>query len=399
MSFYFISCPKGLENVLKQESLHFDFRKRFVSNGGLKVEAELNQILAFMLESRIASRFYKEVALIHFSHEKKLYDAAKEVPWHKVMKVNQTFKVQCLLSTEVRKDFRNSHYLSLVLKDSITDTFMDQFKKRPSINLDNPHYHFLLRIDKGRKKKYLGTVLVDLAGRPLHQRGYREVAHDAPIKENLAAGLIMLSDWDKKSCFYDAFCGSGTILLEAAYIKHNIAAAFLRVKSYLSGEDEFDLIHHTWFQNTPQAKKMFHDLCKSIVTRSEKSIQTMMPDEFFGNDISSKNIRLTSLAWKRAGFPKTSLTLEKGDAIQFKPFKKGVLITNPPYGLRMEDQKTLEDLYYEFGENLKNNWRECEAYIITQDPELRKKISLKTDKRIPLWNGGVECRLLKYSLY
>jgi 23S rRNA G2445 N2-methylase RlmL len=399
MNNFFVSCPKGLEEVLKQESLKFELSRREVSNGGIKIRGELNHVLTFMMESRIASRFFKEIALIDFTHEKKLLEAAKEVPWTKIMNVEQTFKVQCLLSQEVRKDFRNSHYLSLVLKDAITDTFTEKVDKRPNINLDNPHYSLLLRIDKGRKKRYHGTILVDLAGRPLHQRGYREVAHDAPIKENLAAGLVMLSDWDKKSPFYDVFCGSGTILLEAAYIKYNIPAAYLRIKSFLKGEDEFDLVHQNWFKSDGQAKIVLMNLCKELVVRAENSIKKMQPDEFFGSDSAQKCIRLSSYAWKRAGFPQTSLSLEQVDALEAKPQQPGTLISNPPYGIRLEESESLKVLYYEFGENLKKNWGGCDAYIITQDAYLRKKISLRTEKRVPLWNGGIECRFLKYSLY
>ena len=211
--------------------------------------------------------------------------------------------------------------------------FLGPIKKRPSINLDNPHYSYLLRIDKGHRKKFLGTVLVDMSGQPLHRRGYRDVRHDAPMKENLAAGLVLLSDWDKKSPFYDPFCGSGTILLEAALIKYNIAPTFLRLESYLNGEDEFDMVHHGWFKATPDAFKIFKNLATELVTHSKNAIKRMEPDEFFGSDIVQKSLRLTSFAWKQAGFTQTTLALEKADARDTRPFgKPGVIVTNPPYG-------------------------------------------------------------------
>lgn len=403
MNFYFVSCPKGLEEVLKQESYQFDLDKRELSPGGLKIQGELPQILSFMMESRIASRFYKEIAQIHFSHEKRMLLAAKEIPWTKIMDVKDTFKIQCLLSREVKDDFKNSHYLSLVLKDAIVDNFQEKIKDRPSINLDNPHYSYLLRIDKGKKKKYQGTVLVDLSGRPLHQRGYRDTRHDAPIKENLAAGLVLLSDWNKKDSFYDLFCGSGTIIMEGAYIKHNIPSTYLRLISFLEGNDEFDLIFHSWFKKDPENDKLLDRLAKELVMRGDKAIEKMEPDEFFASDVSTKSINLTAMAWKNAGFPKETLAIRRDTATRVMPETDngGVIISNPPYGLRLEsnDDEALKALYYDFGENLKTNWKGHQAYIIVQDPELRKKISLRTEKRITVWNGGVECRLLKYDLF
>jgi len=400
--FYFVSCPRGLEGVLYQESLDYTFEKRIKAPGGIKICSDFVPLLTFMMQSRVASRFYREVGQIHFSHEKNLLKNAKEIPWHKIMDVKQTFKINCLLSKEVRADFRNSHYLSLVLKDSIVDTFQEKQNKRPSINLDNPHYSFLLRIDKGHKKKYLGTVLVDMSGQPLHRRGYRDVKHDAPMKENLAAGLVLLSDWDRKVPFYDPFCGSGTILLEAALIKYNIAPTFMRLQSFLDGEDEFDMVHQGWFKATPDAGKILKNLAHELVTYARKAADKMEPDEFFGGDIIPKSLRLTSLAWKQAGFTQTTLSLEKVDACDSRPYgKEGIIITNPPFGERLENEndEELEKLYYEFGENLKSNYQGFCAYIIMSDPNLRKKISLRTAKRTTVYNGGIECRLIKYELY
>jgi len=399
---FFASCPKGIEETLFAESEHYNFSHREITRGGFSFKSEINSALNFLLETRVASRVYQEIGSFIFEREKNLYEAAKEIPWQKIMNHDQTLRISCLISNDIRGVFRNSHHLSLVLKDAIVDTFRDNGGERPSIDTRDGDYHFLLRIEPNGKKGFKGIILLDLAGFPLHQRGYREFGHQAPMKENLAAALVLNTSWDKEIPLSDPFCGSGTLLIEAAMIKYNIPPMYLPLKEAQKGYPYFAFQIHEWFKRDESAQKVFKHLTSELIAKAENGIQKATQACFMGNDTSKDALSMLSKSWKRLGLPQKALRLNMKNAIQVAPEFEGpgVVITNPPYGVRLEEpDEGLKSLYHNFGENLKNNWKGTKAYIVSQDPVLRKSISLRTEKRFVFWNGPLECRLLTYDLF
>lgn len=400
---HFASCPRGFEELLYNEMQHYNFSNMEITRGGVNFKAKNLQALNFVLETRIASRVYREIGWFDCKNEKEIVEKAKEIPWTKIMNPSQTIKIGCILSRDVLHAFRNSHYLSLLLKDAIVDSFTEKTGKRPSINLDDPDYNFLLRLEPHPKGGYKGLVLLDIAGFPLHQRGYRPEGHDAPIKENYAAALLDLANWTGDNTLYDIFCGTGTFLIEGAIKKYHLPPTFLRLKNWDQGYVKFKFENHKWYQKDENLAVPFKNLVTELINRGNQGLKRAGQHDFIGWDINRRAVEQTKSSWKIMGLPQESLLANVGSALKIGPHPDkagGTLISNPPYGVRLDEKdEELEDLYYNLGENLKNSWKGLNAFIVSQDPVLTKKISLRTSQKIPFFNGPLECRLLKYELY
>ncbi len=404
MKNFFASCPRGLEETLNQEATRFNFNHVEITRGGLNFKTTPLNAINFLLETRVASRVYKEIGSFDFRNEKDLAKNAMQIPWTKILNPDDTIKITSLFSREVMGKFKNSHYLSLLLKDAIVDTFVEKAGKRPSIDLDHPNFPLLLRIEPSPKKGELrGIVSVDLAGHSLHLRGYRASGHEAPIKENLAAALLMNTSWNKEVPLYDPFCGSGTFLLEGAMMRYQIAPTYIKLINRKEGHYSFAFERQKWFQKDQAIKQPFENLCEELIARAKNGISNAGVGEFHGSDIVADPIGMLMEAWQTIGLPRKSLRINVINALDVQPddnFSNGVLITNPPYGVRLEEKdEKLEKLYYDIGESLKNNWKGFNAYIISQEAIYRKKISLRTSMRMSFYNGSLECRLLGYELY
>lgn len=404
MKNFFASCPRGLEEALLKEASSLNFQHIELTRGGISFKSSPLKALNLLLESRIASRVYKEIGSFQFSSDKDLHQKAMEIPWTKIMNPDDTFKITTTLSRDVSHTFKNSHYLSLLLKDAIVDVFKGKSGSRPSIDLDRPIYPFILRIENDPINKcFKGIVSVDLAGYPLNQRGYRQAGHNAPIKENLAAALILQSGWDRQSPLYDPFCGSGTFLIEAALIRHNIAPTLMKLKKYEHTDTVFAFEKQKWFQKDVELHVPYKNLVNELLARSRNAMFQFGVAQFNGNDQSRKAIGLLIDSWAALELPRKALRFTQKSATEYFPLENhqnGIIMTNPPYGVRLEEKnEELEQLYYDFGEALKNNWKGFNAFIVSQDSNLRKKISLKTKSRFTFYNGPLECRLLEYDLF
>lgn len=410
MKNFFASCPRGLEETLYEEARRYNFDHVEVTRGGIALKGSSLKALTFMFETRVASRVYKEIGSFEFNGDKDLYQGASEIPWTKILNPLDTIKVGTIISREVQKHFRNSHYLSLLLKDAIVDQFKDKSGRRPSIDLDSPTYPFVLRIEPHPKagtsdkaKRYKGIVSLDMMGSPLNKRGYRKPGHEAPIKENLAAGLIKNISWDKSTPLYDPFCGSGTFLIEAALLKHGICPQIILLKKHQEMEGKFLFETQKWYQKEENLHAPMKNLFNSLISHFENAKRNMGVGEFHANDRDSRSIELLLYSWTALELPRKSLRMESKNALKWKPnedFPKGVILTNPPYGVRLEEKDPkLMELYHEFGESLKNNWKGFKAFVVIQDPEFRKVISLRTHSRFSFFNGPLECRLAGYELH
>lgn len=403
MKNFFASCPRGMEEVLLKEGSNLNFEHVEVTRGGINFKTSSLKALTFLFQTRVASRVYKEIGSFDFTSDKDMYDGAKQIPWSKIMNHSDTFKIGTIISREVNRHFRNSHYLSLVLKDAIVDQFKEKSGKRPSIDLDDPIYPLTLRIEPHPNKEgYKGIVVLDFMGFSLNQRGYRSSGHEAPIKENLAAALLLSTDWDKQTPLVDPFCGSGTFLIEGTMIRHQIAPLILHIKRRLGGSGTFLFENQKWFQKDDKLETPLNNLFKEHLAHYQNAKSTMGMAEVFGNDTDSRSIGMLMESWGKLELPRKSLRVDSTDALDLKldGITKGQMITNPPYGVRLEHPgDELIKLYHDFGESLKKNWTGFTAYLISQDSEFRKAISLRTSERINFWNGPLECRLLKYEIF
>jgi 23S rRNA G2445 N2-methylase RlmL len=401
---FFASCPREVEHLLEKEIRDLGITRIEVEKGGIAFKAEIEQALDVLLQSRVASRVFKELQVYTIASEKDLYARAKEKWWDKVFSVNQTFKINTLFDRETKENFSNSIIFSQLLKDAIADNFREKFGERPSVDTGRPDITFLLRVErKSGTDLYNARILVDMCGEPISNRGYREESLKAPLRENLAAAIILTTDFDpEKDIFTDSMCGTGTLLIEAILMKAKVAPTYLKIRQFIEKKvPVFDFIKHPWFTVDRKAVRIFEEKAQAIYNHSLAALNELQSRQFFGFDITERAMETTRIHLHNAMIDQQIVTLNKRDATKITPMDDppGIVICNPPYGERMGEEEELKQLYKDYGENLKHNFKGFRAYVFTSNPMLRKEISLGTKSRHTFYNGSLECRLLKYELY
>lgn len=404
LSTFFASCPREMEGLLEEEILDHGITNIEIKKGGILFKTDDFSGIKFLLNSRIASRVYKSFAFLKIKNERDLYEIAKTQPWEKILDLKQTFKITTLFDMTAKSFFKNSIAVSQILKDALVDHFRDIYNERPSVDTENPDMGLLLRLESPENKNgWNASIFIDMCGDALSNRGYRKSGHQAPLRENLAAAIVLSTDWNpEEDLFIDTMCGTGTLLIEAILIKGNIPPTYLRVKRYIErNEKSFAFLKQKWFLEKTYVTKDTKKYLQDIYNHCLEAFNKLEEFQFFGNDIDKKNLDLCEEHLFNAWIPDDIVTLSHNDATRFCPEEieaPGVVICNPPYGERMNSKESLEDLYHNYGENLKKNYKGFRGYIFTSDQELRKKIALQTSKRIPFYNGNIECRLLRYEL-
>lgn len=405
---YFASCPTGLEELLGQEILSLGAKSTKVVRGGVQFEAFHEIALKVILYTRLASRVYKYLYNFEVNNEKDYYLEATDVKWKGLMEVNQTFRLHTVFGDlpYEREDFRNSQFANLKLKDAIVDYFRHYEGERPSVEKDHPDVSFLARIERGEEKPYQVTLMLDLCGAPLHERGYRIAKTEAPMKENVAAGILLLAGWKpKEEALMDAMTGSGTLAIEAALMAGDIPPSYLRVERALKQPN-----YKVWtFQNYPWLLKdnflqeNMKQLFEQVIAETEKGLKKLesMPGFIRANDLSEMVAISAKENMKKARLG-DAIHLTSKDALELMPVKeKTLFICNPPYGERLEhnEDEKLKALYKGLGDWWKHQWKGHRAALFTGNLEMLKVVGLKTTKRHILYNGDIECRLAEYSLY
>jgi len=402
---FFASCPRGLEELLEKEIYNQSITETYLKNGGVLFKSSYIKALRVLLTSRIASRVHEQVAQFTIKIEKDIYLQGIKINWTKIFKTDQTFKINTLLDRDSSDRFKNSLILSQILKDAIADQFRSLKFERPNVDTKNADISLLLRIEATNNYNEFSTyIFLDLAGEPLSNRGYRKSRFTAPLRENLAAGIVMHTDWQPDNeAFVDSMCGSGTLLIEAALIKGDIPPSYLKIISYTEKKIKpWAFLYHSKFLADIRIQTEFKNLIQQLYTESRSKLVKFKNTKFYGFDIDPKALEITKENISNARLPETLFELKKIDATMAPPpvSGPGVVVCNPPYGERMDEElENLKILYHEYGENLKKNWKNYKAYLFTGIPELRKNISLQTSKRIQLYNGNIECRLFRYNLF
>lgn len=359
----------GLEEVLAQELIELGAdevqigRRSVYFSGDEKMLYKTNYCLRTALRILAPVDSYK----IHSVND--LYQRARNFKWEELFGVDQTFAIQSTVFSEL---FNNSMFASLKLKDAIVDRFRYKFGKRPSIDTGNPDVWLNLHISNG-----VCTISLDSSGESLHKRGYRVGQNEAPMSEVLAAGLLQLSDWDRKSELIDPMCGSGTIAIEAAMLANGIFPGKIR-KKYA-------------FQNWMNFNQELFDQMKAEVNAEIKNPVTIL-----ASDISRRNVDMASRNAQAAGVG-TFIEFKVADFITLEPAsEKPFLLFNPPYGERMAPDDA--DFYKMVGDRLKQHYLNATAWIIST-PQCLKSIGLRPSHKIPVLNGSLECSFRKYELY
>lgn len=372
-NIFFAQVPGMMEELCEQELIELGAKYTRVTYRGIYFEADKNSLYRINYAARTISRVLAPIVSFYCNDSNAIMKTAEKIRWNEIFSVDQTFAIT---SSVTKSAINNSLYASQVLKDGIVDYFRDKFGKRPDVNTVNPDVRFNLHIEKDK-----AVLSIDTSGESLHKRGYRLLAGEAPMQETLAAAIIRLSKWDGEKPLLDCMCGSGTILCEALMHYCRIPAQKLRKNFGLFYLPDFD--KHLWERIKEEYELKIKPLPKGLISGSDKSQITL--------EVAKENL-------SRLPFSENvDLSVEHFQHI--KQFENGILITNPPYGIRLGIRSEVEVLYKELGDFIKTKCKGTSAFVYTGDPELRKFIGLKTSRRIPLVNGKLEGVLLQIDSY
>jgi putative N6-adenine-specific DNA methylase len=405
---YFASCPSGLEDLLAKEIADLGAKTTVVVRGGVQFEGPHEVALKAILHSRLASRIFKFLFQFEVSNENDYYLQATDIKWKSLMDLEHTFRLTTIFGDLPfeRDEFRNSQFANLKLKDAIVDYFRHHEGVRPSVEKDYPDVSFLARIDRGQAKPYVATIMYDLCGDSLNQRGYRVAKIEAPVKENVAAGILKLVNWTPETeDFIDGMCGSGTFVIEAALIAGGIAPSYLKVEKYLfgSGQKQWTFLNYPWLTKDEELKTQFKAMLKEISESTTRGIEKLsqMKGRIAGNDISEMSLISARENLRKAKLDHV-IDLSHVDARILNPNKnKTLFLCNPPYGERLEhgEDEKLKALYKGLGDHWKHNYKGHRAALFTGNLPMLKVVGLKTSKKHILFNGDIECRVAEYNLY
>jgi len=370
-NFYMLAKTMfGLEDILAEELTKLGAQKVKVMNRAVSFKGDQGFMYKANLNLRTALRILKPIAHFQAHNEKELYLNLCQINWTKIFDLNSTFSTHATTHSEV---FTHSKYTSLIMKDAIADTFRKKFDKRPNVDPEMPDVTINLHI-----AKHTCTVSLDSSGDSLHKRGYKTNAVTAPINEVLAAGLILLSDWNKISNFHDPMCGSGTLLIEAALIAHNIPANIFRKRFGFEGWKDFNKDLWEKIKEVSLDKEIDYDGKITGGDNFQKAIR--ISRENIDNALMYDDIKVKNL-----DFFETNI--DPGTFVLF----------NPPYGERIDLGVT--DFYEKIGTSLKNNYKDCIVWIISSDIENMKFIGLRPARKIKVLNGKLDCTFRKFEIY
>ncbi len=399
---YFVSCPKGLENLLLQEAQEVGFRHCEIANSGVICTGYNEKALELLLRTRFASRIFKQIYQFTISKEKDLYFLARNIKWKTYFTPEQSFKIKTTLSpcpeTKRRSPYTNPLILSQIFKDGLVDRFRDDFNERPSVEKISPDISIHLHVTPTLNEK-TDTVIVslDLCGEPLSNRGYRHPQAAAPLRENLAAALGQSIELQKP--LYDLMCGSATLLIETALAEHNIPASYLHL---LHQQDPWIFKNTLWFKKDPYLIDNFKKLKAKYRQQAQQKLAQIdqQSPSYFGFDQDPKAVALAQEQVQIAGL-QSIIRISQQDALKVRPqSQNGTILSNLPYGVRLEQEsEDLEQLYYQLGEHLKAMFKGWNAYLFMEQAPLMKKIELKGDRKLIFYNGQLECRLIRYRLF
>jgi putative N6-adenine-specific DNA methylase len=369
---YFATCPRGLEPVLVEELGALGCSNLVATDGGAGFTATLAGCYAVNLESRVASRVLREVHCGPYRSEADIYEAVRALPWHAWFGVGRTLRVDV---AAIRSPLKSLDFATLRIKDAVCDAFRAASGRRPDVDTRAPDvriHAFLAAADF--------TLYLDTSGDALFKRGYRTEAGAAPLRENLAAGILRLTGWDGTATLLDPMCGSGTFLCEAAMIALDMAPGLRRTYAFekLHGYDAA-----AWRELRERA-------AARVKTRDRLPVHGA---DRYGDVLKLARANLAALG------AADLVRLKQANVLELPaPDASGILVANPPYGVRLAEQEELAAFYPRLGDALKKKFHGWTAYLFSADMRLPKLIGLKASRRVPLYNGALECRLFEYRL-
>jgi putative N6-adenine-specific DNA methylase len=365
---FFASAPRGLEPLLLQELTSLGAQAPAQTPGGVAFSGTWETCYRANLWSRIASRVLWKIGDFRYRNEEDLYAAVKAVDWPRYFRVERTLRVNV---TAQQSPLKSLEFATLRIKDAVCDRFRDKLGKRPSVDRAAPdvRVHAFLEADKG-------SIYLDTSGEPLFKRGWRAGQGEAPLRENLAAGIVMLTGWQPDEPLLDPMCGGATLLVEAAAIARG---------------------------RPPGARRSFGfeklaNFDAALWDRIKQEKKEPVDPALHGSDNDPAALKDARRNIAAAGVDRW-VKLEQADVLErAAPAPAGVMVMNPPYGERMGSPEELAAFYPKLGDALKKNFQGWRCYIFTADLRLPKLIRLAPSARTPLWNGALECRLYEFRI-
>ena len=373
MPNFFAPCPRGLERLLADELTELGATEVSTTDGGVGFAGDWPLCYRANLESRVASRILWRVqAPKPYRNEHDIYAATVALPWPRWFDVECTIRVNV---TAIKSPLKSLEFTTLKIKDAVCDKFRERGGQRPSVDTLEPDMRINAFIEGD-----LFTLYLDTSGEALFKRGVRLNTNIAPLRENLAAGILKLSGWRPGTPLVDPMCGSGTFLIEAAQMALGIAPGIGRSFAF-------------------EKLKNF-DAAKWNEMR-EQSIAAQRPVEqleIYGSDLYGDALKAARQNLELAGLTQ-AVHLKQANALEVAPpAASGILIANLPYGERMGELEELAEMYPKLGDALKQKFGGWTAWLFTADRRILKLMRLSPSKRTPLFNGAIECRLLEYRI-
>jgi 23S rRNA (guanine2445-N2)-methyltransferase / 23S rRNA (guanine2069-N7)-methyltransferase len=381
----FVTCPKGLENLLTEELTQLGGQQIRQTVAGVRVEADLVTAYRLCLWSRLANKVLLSLGQCAAENADQLYRGIASFDWTRHLSPDASLWVDLSGTNE---DLRNTQHSAQVVKDAIVDQLRTPDGVRPSVSKERPDLTVSLRLYRGQ-----AAVNIDLCGESLHRRGYRQRSVVAPLKENLAAALLLRAGWPliaaQGGSLIDPMCGSGTLLTEAAMQMADIAPGIWRK----------EFAFERWLQHRPS---LWSELKREAEERRERGLAKNYP-EIRGYDTDPRAVTAANANIAAAGLDKLIWVMHKPLAEFARPshgdFSKGLLITNPPYGERLGEQQALLPLYGQLGDILKRDFSAWNAAVITGNPELGKSLGLRSQKQYKFYNGTIASELLLFEVF
>ena len=371
---YLAQVPEDLKEYAKDELISLGVKEIKETYRGIYFKADKPLLYKINFKSRLIVRILAPLITFSCHSDRYLYKTAyNNIKWDDFLSENSNFFI---ISNVSNSNIKHSRFAAQRLKDAIVDYFKKKYGKRPSVDKKNPDIYINLFIRNNK-----ATISLDTSGGSLHKRGYRKQSIEAPMSEIVAAALIKISEWNLETPLYDPFCGSGTILCEAYMYASNTPSGILRKKFGFENLPDFDL--SIWKEEKRKALEEIKEIPKGLISGSDISE--------FAVKASLKNCSIIDKVGK--------ISIKKEDFRKVKLRDNSIIITNPPYGIRLKTDEPIKSLYKDFGDFLKREIKGSSAFIYFGNRELIKSIGLKPEFKKIIYNGGLEGRFVRYDIY
>jgi len=375
MARFFAMTSRGLGEALEQELKELGLEKVLKGPGGVYFEGNWAACYRANLRSRIATRILLPILDFPAYKPEELYHNVLKHDFTKYIPV--TGKIAVDASVRDSGQFRDQRFVAMKIKDAIVDQFREKFESRPDVDTDLPDLKVVARAYKNQF-----SLSIDTTGDPLFKRGYRVGMTDAHLKEHVAAGILRMTAWQGDMAVVDPMCGSGTLLIEAAMQALNIAPGTLRKRFALQRLNSFK--KEEWKKETEQAMA---------------GERTELPFKFYGFDVDRRALEVATQNAEAAGL---------SEYIEFKrhpmetlkaPVEHGIMLVNPPYGERIGEHEELLETYKNLAHVMKTSFKGWDCFVLSGNSDLSAAMKLKAERKFPVHNGPIECRLLKYNMF